>query len=516
MKCGIYVRLSQEDKNKMFDDDSESIQNQKNMLVQYALENNWEIYNIYSDDDYTGADRNRPQFNQLLLDAKNKLFDIVLCKTQSRFSRELEIVERYINYLFPLWGIRFISIVDNADTQDKRNKKARQINGLINEWYLEDISENVKSVLTNKKKNGKHIGAFALYGYKKDPNEKGHLIIDNEASEVVKEIFNLYIQGYGKVAIAKKLNDRGIPNPAKYKRLNGLNYKSKNNINSGFWKYQTIARTLTDEMYIGNMVQNKIESVSYKSEKKRHKPKDEWIIVKNTHDPIIDMATWDKVQVLIKQKTKSYKKGEVGLFAKKTYCKHCGYPLKATKQSNKRYFRCHSKYLSRGTCISAYVSEERLKETVLIELKTLIHELLDEQMISKKVKLNDETNTKTNRLKKSINNYEKKLNDIDKSIKNLYIDKIKKIITDDEYVMLSEEFRKDKSRYEKTIDEYNEQLLILENQIRNTNDMLKVIKQYTSINELTREIIDVFIDRIYVSRKNEETGELPIEIHWNF
>ena len=242
MKAAIYCRLSEEDKDKRHvTDDSESIQNQKSMLIQYATEQGWEIYGIYSDDDYTGADRSRPEFNRLLEDAKHKKFDIVLCKTQSRFTRELELVEKYIHGYFPIWGIRFVSIVDNADTENKGNKKSRQINGLVNEWYLEDMSENIKSVLTDKRKNGYHIGAFALYGYQKDPQQKGHLLIDEEAAEVVREVFTLFSQGYGKTAIAKILNEQGVPNPTEYKRQKGLRYQQPESQNSTLWRYYTIS-----------------------------------------------------------------------------------------------------------------------------------------------------------------------------------------------------------------------------------------------------------------------------------
>ena len=223
MKAAIYCRLSEEDRDKRsFADDSASIQNQKSMLVQYAIEQGWEIYGIYSDDDYAGADRNRPAFRRLLEDAEKRLFDIILCKTQSRFTRELELVEKYLHGLFPQWGIRFVSIVDNADTDVKGNKKSRQINGLVNEWYLEDMSDNIRSVLRNRRENGFHIGATALYGYQKDPERKGHLIIDEEAAQVVREVFTLFSQGYGKSAIARMLNDRGVPNPTEYKRRKGI------------------------------------------------------------------------------------------------------------------------------------------------------------------------------------------------------------------------------------------------------------------------------------------------------
>jgi len=266
MKVAIYCRLSEEDRDKQIEtEDSESIQNQKSMLVQYSMEHNWEVYGIYSDDDFTGSDRNRPDFNRLLTDAEKHKFDIVLCKTQSRFTRELEMVEKYIHGKFVEWGIRFVSVVDNADTEVRGNKKSRQINGLINEWYLEDMSDNIKSVLTNKRKNGMHIGAFALFGYLKDPEQKGHLIIDEEAAKIVREVFTLFSKGYGKVAIARMLNDRGIPNPTEYKRLHGLRYQQPKTKSSTLWKYFAISDMLINEIYIGNMVQGKYGSISYKS-----------------------------------------------------------------------------------------------------------------------------------------------------------------------------------------------------------------------------------------------------------
>ena len=165
MRAAIYCRLSEEDKGKADGADSGSIQNQKMLLTQYADAQGWEIYDIYSDDDYAGADRNRPEFNRLLKDAEAKNFDVVLCKTQSRFTRELELVEKYIHGLFPIWGIRFVSVADNCDTDDPGNKKTRQINGLVNEWYLEDMSESIKSVLNSRRSLGLHIGSSAPYGY---------------------------------------------------------------------------------------------------------------------------------------------------------------------------------------------------------------------------------------------------------------------------------------------------------------------------------------------------------------
>ena len=167
--------------------------------------------------------------------------------------------------------------------------KARQINGLVNEWYLEDLSDNIKTVLTDHRKKGMHIGSFALYGYKKDPEQKGHLVIDEEAAEVVKLVFKLYASGMGRTNIARYLNERGIPNPTEYKRLHGMHYKGTSEY-SALWKYFAISDMLRNEMYIGNMVQGKYRNPTYKSKHSKPVPKEQWIIVENTHEPIIDKA----------------------------------------------------------------------------------------------------------------------------------------------------------------------------------------------------------------------------------
>ena len=179
MRVAIYCRLSREDDDKLHEnDESESIQNQKSMLINYAIERSWDIYNIYCDEDYSGIDSERPEFNKLLEDAKSHKFDIVLCKTQSRFTRDMEIVEKYLHNKFIEWNIRFVSLVDHVDTLDKGNKKSRQINGLVNEWYLEDLSENIRKTFDSKRKQGLHIGSFVCYGYKRSPENKNSNIED--------------------------------------------------------------------------------------------------------------------------------------------------------------------------------------------------------------------------------------------------------------------------------------------------------------------------------------------------
>ena len=215
----IYIRLSDQDRDKKNpSDESESIRNQRKMLVDYCKKRGWIINDICCDEDYSGADRNRPGWNQVLKDCEEHKCDIVLCKTQSRFSRDMEMVEKYIHGKFLEWGVRFVSIVDNADTSVKGNKLSRMFNGLMNEMYLDELSGNVKATLGIKRKNGEFVGSFAPYGYLVDPENKNHLVIDEAAAPVVRRIFDMYINGAGYIAIANALNAEHISPPCERKK----------------------------------------------------------------------------------------------------------------------------------------------------------------------------------------------------------------------------------------------------------------------------------------------------------
>ena len=515
-RCAIYCRLSEEDRDKQLEtDDSMSIQNQKSMLISYALKQGWEVFGIYSDE-LPGTSRTRPEFLKLIHDAENKKFDIVLCKTQSRFTRELELVEKYIHGLFPLWGIRFVSVVDNADTEIAGNKKSRQINGLVNEWYLEDLSDNIRSVLTDRRRKGAHIGAFALYGYQKDPNQKGHLIVDPEAAEVVREIFLLYAQGNGKTAIARILNDRGIPNPTEYKRQKGLRYYQPRRTNSTLWKYYNISEMLLNDMYIGNMTQGKYGSVSYKSKKNKPRPKDQWIRVEGTHEPIIERELWDKVQEMIQSRTKPCFSGEVGLFSGKVRCMDCGYAMSTQKNGPRRYLKCSTAYVSKGSCAGAFISVKKLEEAVLTELKRLAVCYLDMDQLESKVKLNYDLESKIEKLNDNKRLYEKKISEYVKGLRELYLDKVRGVISEDDYVALSKDFTAEKSRLEKSISDIEFDIANAKERMRKKEDRRQLLEQYVNLEHLDRAAVEILIDHILVGKKNAVTQEQKIEIYWNF
>ena len=513
----IYCRLSEEDRNKQVEtDDSGSIQNQKAMLVQYSLEQGWEIYCIYSDDDYAGADRRRPEFNRLLQDAEARKFDIVLCKTQSRFTRELELVEKYIHGLFPIWGIRFVSIVDNADTDNKGNKKSRQINGLVNEWYLEDMSDNIRSVLKNRRENGFHIGAFALYGYKKDPDQKGHLIIDEEAAAVVREVFTLFSQGYGKTAIARMLNDRDIPNPTEYKRLKGLRYKQPTAKNSTLWKYFAISDMLVNEIYIGNMVQGKYGSISYKTKQNKPRPKSQWYIVDGTHEPIIDRELWDRVQKMIKERAKPFDVGTIGLFARKARCANCGYVMRSSKNRSKHYLQCSNRHVAKDACTGSFISVDKLEQMVIEELNRLSKEYLNKDDLERKIEFCNNLQAQKDSILKNIATYEKRVVELSKGIRELYMDKVKGLISGADYTEMSKDFIADRDRLEKLISDGRKQIEEIDIKIEVADNRREIIERYTNLKHLTREMVEILIDYISVGKRIKGTTDVPITIYWNF
>lgn len=517
---GIYNRLSEEDRDKLSkEDESRSIQNQKSMLIAYAINQGWEIYNIYSDDDYKGSDRSRPAFNQLLKDAEAGKFNIVLCKSQARFTRELEMVEKVIHGLFLEWGIRFVGYADNADTANKGNKKSRQINGLVNEWYLEDLSDNIKTVLTDHRKKGMHIGSFALYGYQKDPEQKGHLIVDPEAAGVVKKVFELYAGGMGRTAIARYLNENNIPNPTEYKRQKGLRYKGSQKQYGNLWKYSAISDMLSNEMYIGNMVQGKYENRSYKSKHSKPVPRERWIRVEGTHEPIIDLELWNRVQEMLKERSKPMCTGQIGIFAGKTRCMYCGYGLGSHKKGEYRYLKCTSKYYKDSCCIGVFISQRLLEKIILQELNGIILQYFDVSSAEIRFLENRNMESEKKLLQREILNYQDKIKDLDKAIQNTYIDKAKGILSETEYVSFRSNFRSDILAYQKRIEGLERQRKDLQEKSQASRSKSAILQEYKNVQALDRTMVDKLIDYIEIGRlthKQHRDDAPPIVIHWKF
>lgn len=523
IKVAIYCRLSDEDKNKTNSlDDSESIQNQKSMLNKYAIEQEWDIYKIYSDDDYSGLDNERPEWNQMLKDAEAGRFNIVLCKSQSRFTRDMELVEKYLHYKFIEWNIRFIGLTDNSDTSNKGNKKQRQIIGLTNEWYCEDVSDNIRAVFYVKRNEGKFIGSFATYGYLKAPDDKNQLIVDEDAAQVVRMIFDWYLEGYGTQHIAFMLNERGISNPTKHKQDAGLNFKNASQNNDlGLWNKTTVKRILKNEMYIGNMVQGKRKKISYKSKKIVSTSRNQWFKVENRHEPIVEKSIFVEVQRRISVRQRATCEGQAHIFSTKVRCADCGSTMNkvTTFRGNERqysYLRCkvYATSGNKALCTSHAIRLDLLQNIVFERLREYIGHYLDESRITQSLQANSDINSRIKNLQNEMANIEKQLQQSTQILKNLYFDKIKGQITEEQFVELNNSFSVDKVSMIKRKEDIERWMNELDE--KNKDNWIDIVKRYKDFKELTHTMIGELIDYIEIGEKNKETGEQKVRIHWFF
>jgi DNA invertase Pin-like site-specific DNA recombinase len=518
MTAAIYCRLSREDDGKQTE--SESVQNQKSLLIKYAVEKGWDIYNIFCDEDYSGIDRNRPAFNQLIKEAEQGKFSVVLVKTQSRFTRDMEMVERYIHGKFIEWGIRFVALVDNIDTDVKGNKKARQINGLINEWYLEDLSENIRAVFDNKRKNGQYIGGFPIYGYTKPPGEKNKLVIDPVPAEIVRRIFRLYLAGHGKQHIAYILNEEGVLNPTKYKQNAGWGYVNGCLANEyGLWNRTTVGRILRERMYTGDMVQGKRKKVSYKSAKFVDVPEKDWFIVPDTHEAIIDKSAFETVRRLMNERTTSSGFGPVHVLAGKIRCMQCGSTMCKTshtyKGNRRSYLRCKLYAADKTLCAKHAIRLDALEKNVLQRLQQYIARYYDDSHTDELLRNGRHVHKKAV-LQREIKTLTAEVDRRGKAMGDLYLDKSQGIIEEEQFIDLNQGYLNDKEQLQKRLSLLSSQLEELESHSENHSTVREKIKQWLNVQELSRELAAEFINTIEIGERDPVSGHQTIRINWLF
>ena len=449
------------------------------------------------------------------------MIDVVLCKSQSRFSRDMEIIEKYLHNKFIEWNIRFIGLSDNADTENKGNKKARQINGLVNEWYLEDVSNNIRSAFQAKMKQGEYISPFASFGYEISKENNNKLIIDKEAEIIVKQIFNLYLLGLGYTGIAKYLNNQNIPSPSlyKYQKKSKLNIISNRPREQIKWNANAIKRILTNELYIGNLVQGKRTTINYKNHKIKRKNPQEWIKIENTHDPIIDKETFIKVQKLIKERTKpNHKTNLIHIFSGKVFCLECNHYMRKKNSAKHEYLICSNNQNGYNDCPNKEsIRYDLLEKIILNEINKLIKKYYDIKILNN-INLNNNKNNTNNILSSLIHKQEKitkEINKKDNYLKSLYEDKVNNLITKEQFIKLIDSYNND-------ITTLQNQLIIIKKEISRYQDKINskndntIFNKYNSIDKLNKVIIDEFIKKIYIGKINTLNNTRDIKIIWNF
>ena len=509
-RVGLYIRLSREDGDK---EESSSVTNQREILKRYVSEQpNFFIVKEYVDDGWTGANFDRPKFKEMIADIEAGIIDTVITKDLSRLGRERLGVGHYTEIYFPEHNVRYIALLDNIDTYfDAGMNDMAPFKGVINDMYVRDISKKIRSSLIERKKAGNFLGVTAPYGYQKDPNNKFHLIINEKEAEVVKRVFRLYLEGNGLTRIAQILTKDGIPVPGESRDIG----KTRRTALYSSWKQTTIRRILDNRVYLGELVQFKRRKINYKSKRRITVPEEERYICRGTHEAIIDEESFNAVQNILK-KNKSFKGTKHDyLFKGLLFCSECGARLNVTYSNYalKRYreYRyttiCYSySRLYSDICTRHSNSIPELEEVLIKHIKEVcsryINENLQNELISmakkqKQFELKQITNEKI------LETLELKISDIGLYIKNLYMDKVKGVVSENDYVSLVADFTKDRDNL---IKEKEELIKIINNQkpqIDETAKIEKLAKEFISLEKPTKQLLNELIEKITISENKE-------------
>lgn len=525
--AAIYCRLSKEDLDKDFDKTvSESVKNQKSMLEAYAAERQWTIYDYYIDEDFSGSDRDRPEFNRLITDSLLGRFGIVLCKKQARFARDIEYVEKYIHGLFAERQIRFIAVLDNIDTGavSRSVRKASQINSLVDEWYLSDLSENITASLTTKRRNAEFIGSWAPYGYRKDPGNKNALLVDPEAADIVREIFHRYRAGQGIGKIARELNSSQIPNPLLYKQLKG----EKINPNPGqrsagryLWSPSTVSAILHNQTYIGFLVQGKFKKASYKSKKLLRIPRKDWIVVPGSHAPIIDGETWDAVQKSLGAKSRVTAGNQNRhLLSGKAYCGECGARLVSSGgrsgSRNTTYLCCSKHKLSRDACTGARIEFSKLEQVLLDQICALSGRHFDKSYLLEHIDLSpDRLESGRQALQIRLKSLQDRAEVIRRKKEVLYGDKLDHIITREQFISFRNKLDQEAETVTAQLKEIEAEISHSESLDQEPAGQRDILESYRTLPALTQVMADHLIESVYVYKRRKGEPQ-SIAVNWNF
>ena len=516
---GIYCRLSRDDHNGTLE--SMSIANQRQVLVDYVTEKGWTLRDCYIDDGYSGTNFDRSDFKRMIHDAEIGKIDCIITKDLSRLGRNYVEAGYYTEEYFIEHDIRFIAINDGIDTMHDNNDIAA-FHHVLNEFYPKQVSKKVKQVKKKSAEQGKFMGSQAPYGYMKSPEDKHVLIVDEEAAVIVKRLFNEFANGDSARMIADKLNSEGINTPRfyHYEKMGRTNPLTEE---KNVWGSATITQLLKNQVYIGNMVQGKRQVVSFKTKKMRTVLPENWIVVENTHTPLIEKSLWERVQKRLSNPNKKIRRTKintVGLFSGLVKCSDCGMPLaymrRQLKEREKGVYRC-SRYNNNGitACTSHYIDEEYISAFVLNDIRTYAHlaTAQREELAEKLYKaLKKSNSSEIGNIKSKIKTTENRLFEINDRIKNLYEDKCLGKIPEDIAINLMRDFTVEKADLEKSLPELKNKLVNMNETVGSINEWLDMISAYENITELDRETVCGLVESITVFEKDRSTTPVTQEI----
>ena len=495
----LYPRLSHEDE---LQGESNSISNQKRILESYAKQNGFANIRWYTDDGYSGANFQRPGFQAMLADIEAGIVGTVIVKDMSRLGRNYLQVGMYTDMIFPQKGVRFIAINDGVDSAQGENDFA-PLRNIFNEWMVRDTSKKIKAVFRSKGMSGKPITSQPVYGYLK--GEDGHFIIDEEAAPVVRQIYSLCLAGNGPTKIARMLTEQGIPTPGtlEYQRTGSTrryypDYPCK-------WATNTVCHILERKEYIGHTVNFKTEKVSYKVKSSVDNPEEKQVVFENTHEPILDTETWERVQELRKQRKRPNRYDEVGLFSGILFCADCGSVMYQQRyQTEKRKQDCYicGSYKKRtADCTAHFIRTDLLTAGVTANLRKVAsyavqHEAKFMKLLMAQTEDGDKRKTAARR--KELEAAEKRVGELSAIFKRLYEDSVAGRISDERFAELSTDYEQEQTALKERVAELRREADKAQEAAVNVDKFMSIVRKHTSFEELTPTLLREFVEKIVV------------------
>ena len=521
-KTALYCRLSQDDG---IEGDSNSIQNQKAILQKFAEDHHFPSPCFYVDDGFSGGNFQRPAFQQMISDMENGEIGIIVTKDLSRLGRNQLHTGLYIEERFPMFGVRYIAINDNVDTDSSESNDLMPFKNLFNEWFIRDTSRKIRAVLKAKAERGERLGSRAPYGYRKAPDTK-KLIVDEEAAAIVRRIFAMCASGSGPSQIARILKKEQILTPTMYAYTRyGITHTCLDTAHPYNWSDSAIANLLENEIYLGNTVNMKYSTKSYKDKRRVEHPREECLVFENTHPALITREVWDMVQRVRKNKRRLTKMEEQNKYSGLVFCADCGSNMVLhrahTMSASYNHFTCRTYKKDGEACTGHYIRECVLDEIVLEDLRRVTsaareHPEKFAAYIGSKQSI--ELQREIRRQEKELAAMRKRKAELDAIFKKLYEDSVLGRITTEQFQMLSGSYTEEQNLITVGIPQKENEIQRLRETVNETDSFLDKAKRYTDITELTPELLRLFIEKIVVHEKEikwSKHAPQTVEIYYN-
>ena len=517
----LYCRLSRDDE---YSGDSASIQTQKVMLSQYAEEHGFFNCEYFVDDGFSGTNFNRPDFQRLISLVEEGRVGTVIVKDLSRLGRNYLLTGQYTEIVFPENKVRFIAINDGVDSEDGDNEFA-PFKNIINEWYAKDCSRKTKSAFRAKAFKGEYTGPYPAFGYKRDPEDRHHLLPD-ERAPVVQKMFALALEGNTCHHIARLLEAEGIPTPRAYIMNEYGKYVENKRVKHPYaWSKTSVANILKNPVYLGHTVSQRYTTKSFKERTIVERPESEWVEVKNTHEPLIDQATFDTVQQRVMVKQPCTWENSDNIFRGLVWCGDCNTRMVFSRREGRKskgHFSCNTHRRYRGKeCSTHYITLEQLKELLLGDIQrhaSLVAADKEKYVEYLMAIFEEKQNQGHASERKELDAIRRRISELDKILKRLYEDSVFERISDERFRALSEEYEEEQKRLKAQCVALESSLESSEKKTNEIRAFANLVEQYTNITDVTSELLHVLIDRIVVHEKEVADDDIimKVDIYYRF